>query len=91
MSSDIKHTVELDDVDRKALKKLNDSQVAVTQFVDLVSKQGEARLSQVQEEGREVWQKIAKKYDLDLEKCAYTMSNDGKQLVLTGVRYSYSR
>ena len=91
MSSDIKHTVELDDVDRKALKKLNDSQVAVTQFVDLVSKQGEARLSQVQEEGREVWQKIAKKYDLDLEKCAYTMSNDGKQLVLTGVRYSYGR
>jgi len=91
MSSDIKHTVELDDVDRKALKKLNDSQVAVTQFVDMVSKQGELRLSQVQDEGRQTWEKIAKKYDLDLEKCAYTLSNDGKQLVLTGVRYVYNR
>ena len=89
--SEIPHTVDLDHADTKALKKLNDSQVAVTQFVDMVSKQGEMRLAQVQEEGRETWTKLAKKYNLDLDRAAYTLSNDGKQLVLTGVRYSYSK
>lgn len=89
--SEIPHTVDLDQADTKALKKLNDSQVAVTQFVDMVSKQGEMRLSQVQDEGRKTWEAIAKKYNLDLDKAAYTLSNDGTKLVLTGVRYSYSK
>ena len=84
--SEIPHTVDLDQADTKALKKLHDSQQAVSQFVDMVSKQGEMRLAQVQEEGRETWLKLAKKYNLDLDKAAYTLSNDGKQLVLTGVR-----
>lgn len=89
--SEIPHTVDLDQADTKALKKLHDSQQSVAQFVDMVSKQGEMRLAQVQEEGRETWTKLAKKYNLDLDKAAYTLSNDGKQLVLTGVRYSYSK
>jgi len=89
--SEIQHTVALDPVDTKALKKLHDSQQGVAQFVDMVTKQGEMRLQQVQEEGRDIWAKIAKKYNLDLEKCAYTLSNDGTSLVLTGVRYSYSK
>lgn len=89
--SEIPHTVDLDQADTKALKKLHDSQQGVAQFVDMVTKQGEMRLQQVQEEGRKTWEVIAKKYNLDLEKAAYTLSNDGKQLVLTGVRYSYSK
>lgn len=90
-SDEIKHTVKLDKQDTAALKKLHDSQQAISQFVDMISKQGELRLSQVQDEGRQIWTKLAKKYDLDLERAAYTLSNDGTELVLTGVRYSYSK
>lgn len=87
---DIRETVELDEEDAKALKQLNDKQVAVQQFVQMISAQGEQRLSQLQSEGRGVWGKIAKKNDLDLNKVHYTLNDEGTALIATAVKLNGS-
>lgn len=79
--------INLDKKHAAALRKLNDMQMGIKQFVDAVTSQGEVRFRELQTEGREIWQTIAKDYKLDLEKCAYTLSEDGTKLILTSVRY----
>jgi len=81
-----KNNVELDDADQRKLKKMNDDMMACRQFVQTVQEQGEARLSQLQGSMRETWQGIAVKYDLELDKVSYELSDDGTKLVASGVR-----
>lgn len=73
--------VKLDAADKKALKKMNDDTAAVQQFVATVQRQGEQRMSQLQDSGRETWMKLFKKYGMDHKSVSYDLSEDGDYLV----------
>ena len=79
--------VELNKKEQEALKKLNDKQAAIQSYVQMVQANAEQKMAECQQEGREVWGKIAEAHDLDLSTHAYTLSQDGTKLVLTQVRY----
>lgn len=83
---DIKKTVELDKEDSDLLRGLNDKQVGVQQWVQMVTQQGEQRVAQLQAEGRGIWSKIAEKYDLDLKKVHYNLDDSGSNLIATAVK-----
>jgi len=68
------------------LKKLGDKKAAVDQFVRTVCQQGENRMAEIQQEGRDIWLDVAKTYDLDLNKVNYDLSDDGETLVPVQVR-----
>jgi len=69
-----------------ALKKLNDKTVAVNQFVQAVSSQGESRIAELQAEGRKVWSEIADAHKLDLNLVNYVPSDDGDFLLPVGMK-----
>lgn len=73
--------VKLDEADAREMRKHNDQQIAVQQFVQAISQQGEQRIAQLQESGREMWMRIAKKYGIDLNRVDYAMNDDGDALV----------
>lgn len=72
--------VVLDDDDASALRKLNDMQSSIQQYVHTVQQQGEQRLAQLQETGRKVWSKIAKRHNLDLDQVDYKLNDAGTAL-----------
>ena len=84
---EFKKIVELDEKDQKALVALNDKQAAIQSFVGMVQRQAEQKMQEAQQDGRKIWGEIAEKYGLELDRAAYTLSQDGTKLVLTQVRY----
>ena len=79
--------VMIDEDDQKQLAKLHDRQVAIKNFVDTITRQGEAAFMEIQREGREIWTKLAQKYELDLEKATYDLDQSGTKLVLKQIIY----
>lgn len=79
--------IDLEEKDQIALQKLNDKQAAIQSFVAMAQQNAEQKMQECQADGRKLWSSLAEKYDLDLSTHAYTMSADGKKLVLTQVRY----
>lgn len=86
----MQHTIDLDEKEQKLLQKLNDKQASIQSYVSMVQQNAEQKMQECQQEGRDIWGKIAAKHDLDLSTHAYTLSQDGTKLVLTQVRYGAS-
>jgi hypothetical protein len=78
--------IKLDGDLAKRLKKLNDKQLGVQQFVQMVARQGEERVAELTAEGRSIWQDIAKRYALDLDRVQWNLDSDGETIVPVGMR-----
>lgn len=70
----------------RRLRKLNDHQQAIQQFVAMVTQQGEGRLSELVAEGRQIWSDIAKRHGIDLENVQWNLDKDGETIVPVGMR-----
>ena len=82
---DVPETVVLTKAETSALAKIGDKKAAIDSFVKTVVTQGEARLAELNQEGREVWSKLAAAYDLDLTNVNYAISDDGTKLIPVGM------
>ena len=78
--------VELTKAEAAALRKLNDKKAGIDSFINTIMQQGEARVAELQVEGRMIWQSIAAAHKLDLESINYTLSDDGENLVPVGMK-----
>jgi hypothetical protein len=78
--------IKLDGDLAKRLKKLNDKQVAVQSFVQMIARQGEERIAELTAEGRQVWQDVAARYKIDLDRVQWNLDNDGETIVPVGMR-----
>lgn len=78
--------VALDQGDQAKVRALNDATAGVQRMIQMFMESGERRMAQLQEQGRETFAELGKKYGLDLEHVAYVPSNDGTQLVPVTVR-----
>lgn len=79
--------IKLEPSEAKALQNLSVKQQAISEFVQLVTSQGEQRLSSLRNETADVWDKLRKKYDLDLEHVNYTLDNDGEHIIPISQRF----
>lgn len=79
--------VTLDAEDQTAIRKLNDLQQGMQNFMQSMLAAGEARAAALQQQGRDVFEKIAAKHGLDLTTCQYVPSADNTALVLTAQRF----
>lgn len=82
----IEQKIKITDDEARALANLLHKRQAIEQWVQLVSKQGEARMQDLVAEGQKVWQDVARKYNLDLEKVGYELSTDGQHIIARFVR-----
>ena len=73
--------IKLDNADAQRLRELNDKMEATRGFVQAVSAQAERRIAELTQEGREIWQDLAKKHNLDLARVNYNLNTDGDGLV----------
>lgn len=73
--------IKLDDSDAKRLRDLNDKMEATRGFVTAVSQQAERRIAELTQEGRDIWQDLAKKHNLDLARVNYNLNTNGDGLV----------
>jgi hypothetical protein len=78
-------TIDLSKAETANLAKIGDKKAAIDKFVKTVVEQGEARLAELNAEGREVWSKLAKAHNLDLTNVNYAISDDGTKLVPVGM------
>lgn len=78
--------VDLDPADAAALKNLAVQQEAVQEYMQTVTMQCQQRLAQVKDQGKNLWQRLAEKYKLDLETVSYGLARDGKSLTPIAVR-----
>lgn len=76
----------LDTEDQAKLRKLNDTQQGMQNFIQTMMRAGETRAAALQQEGREVFEGLAAKHGLDLKTVTYVPSQDGTKLVPIGVR-----
>jgi len=81
----IPKTIDLTKAETATLAKVADKKAAIDNFVKTVVSQGEARLAELNAEGRDVWDKLSKAYDLDLKNVNYAISDDGTKLVPVGM------
>jgi hypothetical protein len=77
--------VKLDADLAKRLQKLHDKQAGITQFVNLVTQQGQERIAECSKEGREIYQEIARRHGIDAERVSWNLDNDGVTLVPIGM------
>lgn len=80
--------VKLSKGEAASLRKLNDKKAGVEAFTRTIMQQGEARLAELQAEGRSIWQGIAAAHELDLESVNYDLADDGETLKPVGMRLS---
>lgn len=73
--------VKLKPEDQTKMRAHNDKVAGVQNFVAMMTQSGEARLSQLQTEGRTLWEEFDKTYGLDLNHVAYEPSRDGTTLL----------
>lgn len=78
--------ITLDAATAKRLAALGDKQQALQANIAFAQQNWERRGAELVEEGRTIWQDIAKLHALDLERINYTVSQDGKELVPVAVR-----
>jgi len=78
-------TIELTKAETATLAKVGDKKAGIDNFVKTVVAQGETRLAELNVEGRDVWDKLAKTYDLDLKNVNYAISDDGTKLIPVGM------
>lgn len=78
--------IELDAADQAALRKLNDAQQGMQNFMQSMMTAGETRAAALQQQGRELFSGFAAKYGMDLENVTYVPSPDCTQLVPTAAR-----
>lgn len=78
--------VKLDPKDASALKELSEKQQGVMEFVQLVTQQGEQRISKLKAETADLWDNLRVKHNLDLEHVNYTLDNDGENIVPVTMR-----
>jgi hypothetical protein len=83
----IKTRVDLDAEDQAALRKLNDAQQGMQNFMQSMLTAGETRSAALQQQGREMFEKIALKHGLDLTTCQYVPNAENTALVLTAQRF----
>lgn len=67
------------------LAKIADKKAGLDSFVKTVVQQGESRLAELNAEGRGVWDRLSKVYNLDLKNINYAISDDGTKLVPVGM------
>ena len=79
-------TVKLSKDESAKLRKLNDKTQAIDSFVKTVVAQGEARIAELQAEGRDIWSTIAATHSLDLQSVNYSLDDDGETLIPTGMK-----
>jgi hypothetical protein len=70
----------------KALRKFNDKKAGIDAFIQTVVAQGEARIAELQSEGRQIWEGIRDHHKIDLDTVNYVLDNDGKTLTPTGMK-----
>jgi len=80
--------IELDAEDQAALRKLNDAQQGMQNFMQSMVNAGEARAAALQAQGRELFEKIAAKHGLDLKAQSWVPNEQGNALVLVAERYA---
>lgn len=78
--------IDLDAADQAALRKLNDSQQGMQNFIQAMMRAAEARAAALQAEGRELFAGLGKKHGLDLTHNSYVPSQDGTKLLLQNIR-----
>ncbi len=78
--------VKLSKPEAAALRKLNDKKAGVEAFTRTIMQQGEARLAELQAEGRSVWEGIRVAHDLDLDNVNYNLDEDGETLIPVGMK-----
>lgn len=82
--------IELDATEQAALRKLNDAQQGITNFVQTMMQAGETRAQALQAQGREIFEALAAKHSLDLQNQTWVPSQDGKSIVLVAERHNAS-
>lgn len=85
--SNLKQKVSLSPEDAAALRALNDKMQGVQAWVSAVSQQGERRIAELTQEGRELWMRLGKTYEIDITKQNYDLDTDGESLVLKSARF----
>lgn len=78
--------VVLDAEDQGKLRRLNDTQQGLNNFIQTMMNAGETRAKALQSEGRELFEGFAVKYKLDLKRVTYVPSQDGTKLTPVAVR-----
>lgn len=78
--------VKLSKPEAASLRKLNDKKAGVEAFTRTIMQQGEARLAELQSEGRSIWEGIRIAHDLDLDSVNYNLDEDGETLVPVGMK-----
>lgn len=66
--------------DAKLLRDLTDENVAIEQFVAMVTNKGKQQMQELMVRSRTTWQTIEKKYGLDLQNVGYQPSSDGESI-----------
>lgn len=84
--NNIPQKIKLLPAEAKALRKLNDRKAGIDNFISTIVQQGEARVAELQAEGRGIWEGIQKQHEIDLETVNYTLSDDGEHLVPVGMK-----
>lgn len=79
--------IDLTTEEQTALRKLNDAQQGMQNFMQSMLTAGETRAAALQQQGRETFEKIAAAHSLDLTNNTYVPSQDGTALVLVAQRY----
>jgi hypothetical protein len=82
--------IELDAEDQAALRKLNDAQQGMQNFMNTMLTAGETRAAALQQQGREVFEALATKHNLDLKNQSWVPSEDGKSLLLVAQKFSHA-
>jgi hypothetical protein len=79
-------SVELDAAEQKALKQLAAEMEGLQQFIQATTQAGQNRFALFNARRREIYEGLAKKYGLDLDRVSYAPSVDGTKLVPTVLR-----
>lgn len=79
-------SVKIAEADAKALRDLNDKIKGLQAWVAAISAQGERKMAELTAEGRAIWQRLAKEYDLDLKTVNYDLNDAGDTLVPQSIR-----
>lgn len=78
--------VKLSKAEADTIKKLDSRKAAIDVFIKTIMSQGENRISELQQESMEVWRKLDKAHNLDLDHIQYNMDTDGLTLVPTAIK-----
>jgi hypothetical protein len=73
--------IKLDAATAGKLRKLSERNQSVQSAAQLLSRQFENRMQELQVEGREIWKALAAQYKIDVERIAWDLDKDGETIV----------